>query len=146
GRGKARHCRDCHQPSLVHRRPAPSPLTPGTTANSVKFRFLAMNIVDGLWHSGYLPQQVAEGGFSSVRGPRAPTEHGAAMVPPSPAVATAPSSYRSFALASACGGVFVWGDRSQLLCPRSRSTNMAKRAARRAKLHAIDNDRIHNLV
>ena len=36
-----------------------------------------------------------------------------------------------------CGGVFV---------SRHRSLTMAKRAARRAKLHAIDNDRIHSLV
>src|SRR5262249_43462720 len=38
----------------------------------------------------------------------------------------------------ACGGFFV--------SPRLRSTPMAKRAARRAKLHAIDSARVHNLV
>eukprot|EP01036_Dinobryon_divergens_P059824 gene59824-79790_t len=37
------------------------------------------------------------------------------------------------------GGVFVLGD-------RHRSKNMAKRAARRSKLHAIDSARIHNVV
>src|SRR5262249_6686269 len=68
------------------------------------------------------------------------------MATPSSAATASPSAHQPFALASACGGVLVSGDRFPLLSPRSRSTNMAKRAARRAKLHAIDNDRIHNLV
>src|SRR5258708_7651660 len=50
----------------------------------------------------------------------------------------APVLLPSIALAFACGGFFVF--------PRLRSSPMAKRAARRAKLHAIDGARVHNLI
>src|SRR5207244_7514906 len=62
---------------------------------------------------------------SSVRGPPSGLSAAFAALP-------------SIALASACGGVFV--------SPRLRSSPMAKRAARRAKLHAIDSARVHNLI
>ncbi|HEX9555903.1 MAG TPA: PhoH family protein [Reyranella sp.] len=44
------------------------------------------------------------------------------------------------------GAFLLFGDRPPLSCPRPRSMHMAKRAARRAKLHAIDSARIHSLV
>ncbi|MCF8532274.1 MAG: PhoH family protein [Reyranella sp.] len=85
---------------------------------------------------------VAEGGCLSVYGhyARRNLDHrpNARRVPPST------PSVLPIVDASACGGIFLRP--APFLCPCFRSTQMAKRAARRAKLHAIDGARIHNVV
>src|SRR5262249_16271489 len=116
-----------------------------TPSNSVKFGWRPTILWLNCPNQGTLGS-VAEGGCLSVRGPCAPTEHGSPGDFPPRALQVAPSNLPPIADASASGGVFVVGRPAPLSSPRSWSPPMAKRAARRAKLHAIDSARIHNLV
>src|SRR5471030_410086 len=84
-----------------------------------------------------------KGGCLSVHGRCALTELGSPVVSPPRALSTAPCLLLS-SQASASRGPFCFSN-------SLRSLPMAKRAARRAKLHAIENDRghtdrVHSLV
>src|ERR1700759_3399343 len=83
------------------------------------------------------------GGCLSVQGRFALTELGSPVVSPPRALSTAPCLSPTVQ-ASALRGLFCFSN-------SPRSLPMAKRAARRAKLHAIENDRghgdrVHSLV